>query len=252
MALHYLIALFQILFPILSGPQSAGGGGGTTPTYSTQCNGQATSQNAVCNYAVRPSSGNALVGIIWVGNGGSVTSVHDGTGTDGSTGANSTWYGSTNVAGTFPTYCNATNFCSVLFYTCNYAGSNTTNATINLDSSRSYYVAGAIVSGNSTTTTACNDGYNKAQATTTGTTFTSGTVTTTNSADLMLGLLTNNTGAGVYSAGTDGAAHSYTIRQNTNNVAMVESLVEAGTGTYSASATYTTSATWNAEVFAVK
>lgn len=28
MALHYLIALFQILFPILSGPQSAGGGGG--------------------------------------------------------------------------------------------------------------------------------------------------------------------------------------------------------------------------------
>jgi hypothetical protein len=146
-------------------------------------------------------------------------------------------------------YANGSNFSSQVFYTCNFTGS--THLTLNLDTTRQYYVAAVSITGNSTSL--CSDGYNKAQSTTgSSTSLLSGTVSTTNAGDLMIGLFTNECGGETWTSGQDGSGHTYTQRADVSGVVMIQTLSQSATGTYSAAATFNAACRWNAEVMAIK
>jgi len=211
---------------------------GTTVTYQNYCDGSNNEAVGTCTLAGTPSAGNAVVGIVWMAQGGTLTSVCDGTGTGGCTGS------STYTIN--PKYSNGSAFASYTFYTCNYSGSS--HLSLTFDTSRSYYVVGVYASGNSTSS--CSDGYNKAQGTSAGTAHTSGTITTANANSLLVGLVSNDSG-GTYTAGVDGQGNNYTARANKLGVVMVETRTASATNTYSASATGP-NAVWNAEIIAIK
>lgn len=224
---------------------SVGAPNGTTVTYQSSCNNGSTAQNTSCILGAAPAAGYAIVGVIAIQNAGSVTSVCDGTGTDGCTGS-STYTIQTKYQNS------GSGWSTVSYYTCNFTGS-VANKTIvvTLDSSRSYYQVAVSASGNTTTSTNCNDGYNKAQQTTAGTAYQSATVATTNNNDLMVGLMGNGCGGSTMVAGTDGQGHTYTARNDQAGVIAVETLAETATGTYYAAMT-AASCGWNAEVYALK
>jgi hypothetical protein len=106
------------------------------------------------------------------------------------------------------------------------------------------------MTGNTTTGTGCNDGYNHNQSTSSGTAVTSNTITTTNTHDLLVGLMGNNTG-GTTSAGTDGQGNSMTLRMDRAGVTDITTFSETATNTYSAAMTISSSK-WNGMVMAFK
>lgn len=214
---------------------TGGGGGGTSPVFSRACSGGTN-----CTWiASSPTAGSAVVGVVWISTTNSVVSVCDGTGATGCTGS-STYTINTK-------YNNASNFASVSFYTCSYAGT-ADNITITLTAGGSVYSNGISATGNSTT--ACSDGYNQAQSTSAGTAYQSATITTTNAQSLLVGLFANGCG-GTYTAGTDGQGHTYTLRASNSGVTGAETLGALSTGTYYAAATGP-NCVWNAAVMGVK
>jgi hypothetical protein len=215
---------------------AASAGGGTTVTYASNGAGSNNANPAHLIFAVQPSAGRVVAGVVWLPNGTTLASIADG--------------GSTYTIK--PVYANGANFNSYTFYTCNFAGTSG-DISLTLSGAAQFYVAGISASGNSTSS--CEDGYNKAQDVSGAptTTWTSGTVTTTNSADLLIGLFTNECGVADFTAGTDGSGHSYTYRIDQTLVSVVETITASATGTYSASgSTTTTGCKWNAEILAIK
>lgn len=251
-----LLAILLLLFPLplaagepiqlalTTGVQavvgsSAAAAAGTSPDYQAGCgNSSGGATELICDFTTNPSAGDAIFGIIWTTTARTVSSVCDGTGAGACTG------GSTY---TLSEYSNSTNFKSTIFYTCNYQGS--TDPTVTYDSSASTYAVAVHIKNGSAS---CVDATTRAQSTTNGTTFDSGTIVTTNNEDLLVGLFANDCGAGTYTAGNDGDGHSYTLQVHNNQVVMAETYARATTGTVKATATYSTGCKWNAHIYGVK
>ena len=141
-------------------------------------------------------------------------------------------------------YANGSTYVTSLWYTCNYTaltGSGKT-ITVNMNSSTSSFIYAAAVdlTGNTQTSTGCNDGYNHAQSTSANTAVLSGTIATTNAHDLVVEFQGNNTG-GTTTAGTDGQGHSMTLRSDSAGVADMSTVSESATNTYSAAFTISSS-----------
>jgi hypothetical protein len=234
----FLLLLFIQSMPMGSRPHSSGPPP-TTVTFVNVCdgsNGGVTSGD--CSWTGTPSAGNAVAFVVWTSASvTSVTAVSDG--------------GSTYTAANGGAYANSTNFKSWVFYTCNYAGSGT-GINFTFSGSTDFHAAGFYASGNTTTGTACNDGYAHNQNTTgsTAPTTSPNTITTTNANDLLIGFETNGCGSAA-TAGVDGQGHSYTLRQDTTGVSAVETLSATSTAAYVATATIA-SCQWNMEAIALK
>jgi hypothetical protein len=221
------------------------GGAATTVTYSgIVCGLSGGSTTETCNPGSTPTTGSAVVGFVFILNQSStLTSVCDGTGANGCTGS------STYTIKPIFTLGSASE--TYAFFTCNYVGTGTTGTlTFVQTAAQGMYGEFITATGNTTTGTACNDGYAQAQNTSAVTTYTSGTVTTTNAHDLLVGMFGAQS-ASAFTAGTDGQGNTYTARDSSAGAVMIETLAESATNTYSASATGSSS-TYNAMVFAIK
>lgn len=215
-------------------------GAGTTVTFSNVCagsNGGVTS--GACTFVGTPVAGNAVALIVWTNSSiTSVTAVADG--------------GSTYTAANGGAYANATNFKSWVFFTCNYAGTGIP-ISFTFSGTTDFYTAGIYATGNTTTSTNCNDGYNHNQSTsaTTAATTSPNTITTTNAHDLMVGFSSNACGGAAATAGVDGQGNSYTLRQDQTGVVSAETLSESTIAAYIATATVV-SCQWNMEALSIK
>lgn len=208
-------------------------GSSTTVTYAGIFCQNGGASPLTCLLSSTPAAGNAVSGgFMFFGSSITISSISDG--------------GSTYS--TEATYLNGTSFGSFMFYTCNYAGSSST-ITITYTGPGSIYGGAVAASGNRTT--GCVDGYNKAQGTSAGTTWTSGTVATTNAHDMLVGLGTNDCASSGLTAGTDGQGNAFGIRASNANAAGVETVNETATNTYSASMSGP-SCIWNMEVMAIQ
>ncbi len=138
-------------------------------------------------------------------------------------------------------------------YTCDTGAGGTETVTLNLSGSSAFrYLVGIEMSGRATS--GCLDGGsdNKAQSTTGSTTMTSGSFTTTNASDMLVGFFGSQGGCSGWTAQSDGAGHTYTIpATNGKNLGVaVEYLIENTKGTYNASITCNASSPWNAQMLA--
>ena len=205
----------------------------TTVTYASNFCQTSGSSPVGCLLNSTPTAGQAVeISYMFFGTSLTISSVSDG--------------GSTYVQE--GTYLNGTSFGSGMIYTCNYAGSSST-VTLTFTGPSTLYLSGVVATGNRTS--GCVDGYNKAQGTSTGTAWTSGTVTTTNPHDMLIGSGTNDCASSGLTAGVDGQGNSYTLRASNANAIGVETLNEVATNTYSASMTGP-SCIWNMEVMAIR
>lgn len=204
--------------------------------------GSTTSPNV---FGVSPNLNSMVVGVIALGIGTNpvVTSVCDGTGADGCTGSD-----------TFtiePAFVNGSAFKSWVFFNCN-STAPSANLTISFTGTASFSDVTIHQVGSQFTGSAggCVGGYNKAQSTSAGTTYTSGTLTTTHGNDLLIGLPSNGCGGSAYTAGVDGQGHTYTMQSSNNGVVGLESFQETTNNIYSASVTGPSCA-WNMEILDV-
>ena len=219
----------------------------TTVTFITNgwCNGNAGGNSTLCNWtSTAPAAGKGVViGIMLFNSGQSVTSVGDGTGTNQLTGSST--YTCNSI------YNNGTNFSSEVCYTCNYQGVSGSGKSVTILGSEQLYVYGISMTGQTTSGTGCSDGYAHGQSTSAGTAMLSGTITTTNAHDLLIGFAANNCGSSPMTAGTDGQSNTMTMSGQQSNVAGIEYLAESATHAYQPSAT-TGSCKWNLEAMAFK
>ena len=236
--MRYILALLLLCASIC--PQEPSGGvtvspsGGTTVTFAT---GKTCGGSTGCSWVgTTPSAGQAQIVSAW----GSTTLTI--TGSNVSDGMGSVFTCNT-------VYLNATNFASVTCYTCNSVGGG--NITLSPTLGTTSYVAGIAAAGNSST--GCIDAYNKNQSTSNGTALScTALATTTNTHDLLVGLMTNNTAASTYTAGTDSQGNTMAIQQNTSQVAMIETFNETTLAAFNPLATYGAGAKWNDECMAIK
>lgn len=220
------------------------GGGATTVTWTNAfCNISGGAANETCTIGNGTlSNGNAVIlGMFLFSTTDTILGVCDGTGTNGCTGS--------STYTIQPVYINGANFESYVIYTCNYQGTN--GGVVNVHQSGTGGMYGGVVVATGNSTSSCSDGYNKAQSTSAGTAYQSGTITTTNAHDLLVAVGTNNSGASGFTNGTDGQGNTYTTGAATANVAYVGVLAESATNTYYGSVTGPSSP-WNMEVIGIK
>jgi hypothetical protein len=217
---------------------------GTTVIYaSLQCAAGNSCNNSPATAA---TAGSAIVQAIFSGG----TSLTMGTVCDGTGGPTYCTGGSSyNIE---PTTTNGAGspFKTDLAYSCNSAQNS--DFTLWTPSGGSIgFSAGIYGSGNTTTSTGCNDGYATVNVVTSATTsYTTNSVTTTNAHDLLVALFVNNSG-GTCTAGADGQGHTMTVQASSYGVVCVETYNETATATYTATMTGP-NAPYNGYLIAVK
>jgi hypothetical protein len=202
----------------------------TTVTYAGQyCTGGGGNTCAMTPGSDAPG-GDAIVAAIYSGG----SNLAFGTVCDGTGGPNYCTGGSSyNIE---PVVLNGSVFASNLAYTCDSAAkSNWTQLTPSTGAIG--YSSGIVATGNTTTGTACNDGYATPNVVTSATTsYTTNSVTTTNAHDLLVAVFVNDAG-GTCTAGTDGQGHTMTVQAASYGVVCVETYNETTKATYTATMT---------------
>ena len=229
------------------------GGGGVASLTTVSFGGYAVGSGSVANLSIAwnssPSAGNGALTLVWHGTGTTITSVCDGTGTDGCTGSDTyTSLGSYSGTGAF---------ISDVFLMCNLT--NTGNFVVTPNTSTALYAESVWFSGQTTTggATGCSDGGGpKNNDGASGTANTSAAITTTNAHDLLLGLFGNNTG-GTYVIGTDGQGNAMTFACGNGTCGgvgaiSIEYRAESATNTYTPAITGPTNTGWIGQAVAIK
>lgn len=234
----FLALLIILCIPIPAYPQAQGANGAYYPPAGMVvpaiwsglgCGANSSTSPLTCTFSPSATAGSSLVGDVLCFSPSSPSiSVAD---------SNGDTFAKESV------YTNGTSFASMLFYTLN-ASAAVTSVTYTWTGCSSIYPIVDAVYG-----VAAFDGYNKAQGTT-GTSYTSGTVTTTGGNDLMIGFLTTGGLGGTLSAGGDGQGSTYTLQSGYAGAVYPETLQETSANTYYASASSTANNRYNMEVLA--
>lgn len=218
----------------------------TTVTYDgINCAMSGGAATETCTFGSNPAAGTAVVGSFFIfGTSSTVVSVCDGTGATGCTGSSSYTVE--------PILTNSTNFVSYLFFTCDYVGTGGGVISVTQVGTGGMYGTAVVGTGNTTSGTGCNDGYNHVINTTAGTSCQTPTVTTTNGHDMLVGFSIIPSGAGTYTVGVDGQGHTFTQRADASGADFVQTINEASALAYYSAGSWTSSNPNNCYVFAVK
>ncbi len=235
---------------VMGGNAVMGGGGvtvtPTTVTYASLSAGFGSSDTAVIGSS--PTTGSAIVGaLFFFNNTVTLSTVCDGTGSGGCTGS------STYTIEPIQANSGGTAFRSYLFFTCNFVGTGGGNVTFTQSGGVDLpYGVLVVETGNTTTGTNCNDGYNYVVNTTTGLSCQTPTVTTTNAHDMLFGASLIINSYSTYTPGTDGQGNAFTNNVNVALAAVVQTINETAAKAYYSAASWTPTSTNNCYVFAVK
>ena len=237
-SLAYLFLLCVGMFLLLGSSYQRGNqviltktrGASTTVTYASLSATFGNSDTAIIGSS--PTTGSAIVGaLFFFNNATTLTTVCDGTGTGGCTGS--------STYTIEPIQTNGTAFRSYLFFTCNFVGTGGGTVTVTPAGADLPYGVLVVATGNTTTGTNCNDGYNYVVNTTTGLSCQTPTVTTTNAHDMLLGVSLIPSGPATYTPGTDGQGNAFTNDNSVAGAAFAQTINETMAKAYYSAASWT-------------
>ena len=228
----------------IAGPSSTGSGVvATTVLFGGWGAGQNSTANIPLNWNTTPTVGGGEIVFFWHLTTTTVTSVCNGTGTDGCTGSD------TFVS--LGALTNTAHFVSEVYLLCNVTHTNAVIITPN--AAAQVYADGIFFTGQ--TVGGCNDGFPAGTVNTGATPLTGPAVTTTNAHDLLTILASNACGGTAYAAGVDGQGNAMTDSGATNSGVLGISYRQlSATNTYTPTVTAgpTCATGGNAQTLAIK